>query len=260
MNSQLVSLARDEQMYIVTQRGIRLGIREVPNVLVFNAIANSDNTSKVIEPKVPMYYIDEQDKWVENPHHPLYHDALNVYATRKELVIFDTILHMSILFDDYLLEKREWKEYYDLLQLQGVLPIYTDERISYLKYFALTSDIDKGNLTKNVLLTESLVYRTFNSIHVTRDAQDIHTAPLRNSVDTNIEIQPIIIGGEQLVNPLDEYLACTESNMNWVSWIRCEYSLPEKAATMALYRLNKIRDIHSDDAVQIQVERKNKTK
>lgn len=242
--------------YIITSNHIKLHIQEVPNVLVFNAV----DESRAIEPKIPMYYLDDQDKWVENPHHPLYHDALSVYATRKELIVFDTLLHMAVIFDEGYLLNAEWKRQLEMLSLQEVLPLYPDEKFSFLKYFALTEEEDKGNLTKNVLLTESLVYRTFSSIHVMRDAQPIHSAPLKNSVDTRIETQPIVIGGQQLVNPLDEYQACISSNMDWASWIRCEYSLPEKAATLALYRLNKIRDIHSEDAVQLEMERKNKTK
>ena len=215
---------------------------------------------KIVEPQVPKYEeVEGSGEFIENPFHPLYHEAMAVYEATKAEKIFNTLLKLSIAtFDNNYLKDSKWKNLYTYLKRQRVYEIPQEEYQCYLQYYAFNNIQDKNLLANTVLLTERRVYDIFSLIGVTRNSYDINTIRLKNSIDTKIQVTPIFIGQEQLVNPLDEYTACIESNMQWEQWLRHKYTLDEKASAIALHRLNKIVTIHNEDAVQIESERKRK--
>jgi len=207
-------------------------------------------------PNVPTY-IDNKGVVQENPFSQKYADALVVYQKTIELAMVDVVLTNCIKFNHAWKKSEDWANCCHIMQTQSVLSNNNLE-LSFLKYYVLPDTRDHSMLAQEAFLTETRVYDIFGTVHIQREGVDIHKAYLKNTIDTGIEVQPLFIGIHQLVNPLDEFNACISGNMSWSKWYNCEYSLDEKASVVALSRLNRIRDIHSDDAVQIESERLSK--
>lgn len=237
-----------------TKRGIKLSVSPISNLDLF-AFKNNIQTVQV-----PRFYIESQKRWVENPDDPRYHDAQIILENSKSLKAFDYFIESSISLEDKaLLESEEWKEFYEnLLDIDEELLENSDEMFNYIKFFALADASDQQNLIKSVCLTETAVFEMYNKITISRFGTNVHDIDIKNAIDTGITYSNIIIGGEQLVNPLDEYTACVASKLNWIEWIRSVYTLTEKAATVALFRLNRLKEMHIDDEQQIQMEKKSK--
>jgi len=223
-----------------------LKITKVSNFKLF-----SYNLDELVpNPKVPKYFIENQNRWIDNPDHPVYRAALEFNFIGKTIVAFDKVLENCVQLEN--------KEYINVSKfLKREYPDKTDEFL-FLKFHVFEDIQDQSELVKNTFLTETLVYPIFNSLNVLRDGSDIHNATLRHIIHTGIEYQPFIIGGHQLVHPLDEYSACLETGISYLDWMNSKFTLDDMAHIIAIYRLNRIVQTHSDDARQIQEERKNK--
>jgi hypothetical protein len=238
---------------IILSNGIHVLVREISNIKLFE----SEPVIPLVEPQPPEFEL-EDGRILQNFDHPTYYEAMQIYESKKADSLFLSLLNIAVFVDDSYLENPKWKTYYNILRKQRLFDIPEDEDLCFLNYFAFQADSDKSLLTKHALLTEQRVYNTFKSISIMRNHVNIHEAQIKNSVDTGIQAAPVVIGYEQLVNPLDEFKACREASMSWSNWASCKYSLEEKASAIALFRLDNIIRIHSDDAIQIEAERKSK--
>jgi hypothetical protein len=241
---------------MILSSGIPIQVKQIPNLLVFKSVSGA----KLQVPQPPIFVLDD-GRETENTQHPAYQDAITVFEVQRNNLAFEVLLEHAVTFDKKLLQKQEWKRMYQNLRFQKYLNLPKREDITFLRYFAFgESSEDKNLMTQISILHEQPVFDIFNSILVTRDGYDIHDVNLRNSVDVKIHIQPIVIEGCQLVNPLDEMNACKEAGLDWTKWLACEYTLEQKATVVGLYRLNRVIKAHQEDAVQIESERKNKPK
>jgi hypothetical protein len=125
-------------------------------------------------------------------------------------------------------------------------------KLGILKHIILQSPNDINKIVYSTLLTEALVYEYIGLISITRNGVDILTHGLKNPADAHIEISPITVGAYELVSPLHEYTACIEAKLDWNSWLNNGYELNVMAYTIAIHRLNKLIDIHSQDEIQSQ--------
>lgn len=233
---------------IVTIDDVRLEIDRIPNIDVFSL----DVSDILPEPQVPQFYIEEQDRWEPNYNHPTYHAAMSVYFAGKTLALQD------ILFKKYINIVDKDK----IIVPKNLRRIYPDEEDAFifLKYILLTDEQDIGKLIDTMTLTETRVYYIFKSLRVHREGMDIHQHDVKHTVNTNIEYEPIVIGGHQLVHPLDETNTCATLNISYIDWVESKFNLDSMAKSIALYRLGKIIEIHSNDAVSVESERKSRSK
>ena len=148
----------------------------------------------------------------------------------------------------------KYKRQFAIIRASGFDSPLTSIENWHLKNYVITQ-FDMTKIVENTLLTETLVASIFNSIRVTRDGIDIHRANVKNAIQTHIETDAIVIAGHQLVSPLDEIKAATFSMINWQEWLRCEVSLEEKATAIALHRLDRVVETHSNDVIQLHQER-----
>lgn len=176
-----------------------------------------------------------------------------VYDVRRHQVAIDAIIANCIELQTKL-DCEQYRESFNIMQSSKFISQDETLEMWYMKNFVL-EDIDMVNLVVNSLLTEQLVADIFNSIRVTRDGMDIHSAHLRNAIQTHIETDSIVIAGMQLVSPIDEIKAAQFSMINWQEWLRCELTLREKATAIALYRLDRILETHTNDVLQIHQEK-----
>jgi hypothetical protein len=234
--------------------GFTISLKQLSNATIFNKLAER----QIVAPLPPLYE-DDNGVMQENVFHPLYNDALNVFEVQKNAAAFDVLLENSIEFDAAYLSDERWKRFYKTFRFQNTINREMPEREVFLKFFAI--DIEEHHLiAEQCLLTEHRVFNFFNSIQATRDGTTLLKASIKNAVNVNINIESISISGIQLVNPVDEFKACQAANMTFDKWLRCEYTLEEKAIVVALNRLQAIIQVHSDDEIQIQSERKNNKK
>lgn len=226
--------------------GYKLDLKRISNGSIFN----NEIEEIVPKPQVPKYYYDAQDRWIDNPNHPIYQAALHFNFIGKTLGVFDVIIDKCINLsnkNDISIKKSIIRENPD-----------KTEEFLFLKYYVLTNDIDKSELINEILLTETAVYPIFNSITILRNGFNIHETNLRHSIPTGIEYKPFVVAGHQLVHPIEEYNACVESNINYMDWINCRFSIEQMAQTIAIYRLNRIVEAHSNDAKESYQESKSK--
>lgn len=240
---------------LMLESGIPVIVKQVPNILIFTELNKSN-----LRVYLPPIYTTDDGFEQENTFSPVYNDAIAIYELTKNNLAFEILLKHAVTFDKRLMSNnKKWQREKHILQSNPLLTIPKDEDIAFLKFYLYgDSYIDKINTTQNALLTEHRVFDTFNAIAITRNGLDIHTVNMKNSVDVDITIHPISIDGLQIVNPLDELECCIETGLEWSKWLSCEYSLEQKAITLGLYRLNRVRKAHSEDAMQIEAEKKSK--
>ena len=232
--------------------GIELQTKRVPNYIIFNAKVH------VPEPQVPKYYLEEYQRFEENPSHPVYHDAMQTYSILKSSARIDEILYRGVEVDSNLLQDEVWKKTYK--NLQQALPNIKSEFVAYLRYYLFNSDEDIEELIDSIVLTYNRVQNIIDSVSITRNGENIHRVHLKNSVNTHISFEQINIGTLVLVNPMDEFQACESANIPFNQWIAGELSIDEMACTVAMYKIKELYDTHTSDAVQIASEQKSKPK
>lgn len=227
--------------------GLTLNLKEQTNTAIFNELS----TINIVKPKVPQFYYEQRDIFIENPDHPAYLQALEVYEAKRFMLASNIALLLAIEPDENkILQLRNQARY--------KARNYTDKQI-WLDFLNNTlSNSDKANIINTIFLTENKVYDIFNMLATTihRGAVEITEARLKNAINSQIHLDNIIIFNMQLVHPLDEYTACIESNMNWLDWENIDNT--KRAEIIALFRIKSIVKNHSDDEVAIEMERKNK--
>ena len=239
-------------MQYTTVKGYTLDLSPIANITIFQYMSKSGLKA----PGIPIY-VDDNGKEMENPFHPIYHDALIIYDIQRHQVALNGILANCVKLQNKI--QLQYQESFDILNKNNFLDKHETFEIWYLKNFIL-EDEDITEIIQNTLLTEQAVSSIFNSIRVTRDGMDISKTHLRNAVNTNIETDSLVIGGLQLVSPIDEIKAAQFSMINWQEWLRCDISISEKATAVALYRLDKIMETHTSDVLQIHQEREARKK
>ena len=234
---------------IQTFNQIKIDAPRISNYLLFEK-------PEFVAPKVPQFFIQSQNRWVENFDHPDYVEGLQLHQVRVANFAYEMLLKRIKLVDPTTLNLTAWKNIYR--RIRQLEDGEDSEEYLYFKYFLFAEKEQQQKLINCCCLTESHVLSHFNRITVTKFGEDIHTVSLSNTINTGIEYTPIIIGNDVLVNPIDEWNACTKSNMNFGSWINNEYDLSVMALTVALYRLNRLAELHAEDEQVKQQNKKNK--
>lgn len=210
----------------------------------------SSELKKIPVPQIPKYFSKRKNEWIDNPDAPEYYEALKLYNIKKNLLVYDVFLEnaitLTVPINTDILKK-----------IKRYIKTNDSNKIIYIKYHLLTEKQLNDILTQ-VLLFENSVDKFITFLKVTRNGQDILNYPLRNNVNVNIDYEQFYIGENLLVHPLHEYNACISSNMDWSIWMSNKYSIDTKAYTIALYRLNKLTEIHSNDEVQSKSNSKHK--
>lgn len=211
-----------------------------------------NNRDLLVEAVIPQYWDEELGRWEDNPYDPIYDATLQFQTIHKGQLIFEWICSQSNFEIPNPDELEEEYYVYNSWSKKGF-----SFEVWYLTQKLLTTKNLMATVVDNVLLTERSVANVMSGISITRQGFDIFEFPLKNQVDSRIELEPIICADTQLVNPLHEYSCCIESNLSWNSWYSCEdYDLEFKASALAYYRLHKIQQSHIDDAVAIESEKK----
>lgn len=243
-------------MQLLLDSGIEIVVKEISNSSIYEAVSKS---TELIVPQPPEVELDDGTKIV-NTFSETYHNAIAIFEMQKNNYAFDMLLDLAIDFDESHLNRIEWKNFLRNTRHNRYIKIPENKKIAFLKFYAVKSFTDKHLITRNALLNEHDVFDIFNSISVTRDGNDLLQAAIRNSINTNIEIHSLTIEGFTIVNPIDESRACKDFGLSWIDWLNCRISNKEKASVVALHRLDRYINSHQDDAVQIESERKNKSK
>lgn len=211
----------------------------------------------IVKPQPPEFFIESQNRTIQNLDHPDYVEGLQLYQIAKVAAINDYIISTFKLVKN---NNKQFETYWVKLKktlIQNDLYDVTKGDDFYFIKFVLLAD----NLTtviENVCLTESYVLKMFNSIPVLKYGVSIIDSQLQFTIKTGIEYPPVQIGNDILVNPIDEWNACVASGMNWSKWIKNKYSLEEMAVTVAIYRLNRLTELHSQDESIKEQERASK--
>jgi hypothetical protein len=222
--------------------GYELELSRISNYLLYDLILKSDKFNELSLPDVPKFFIERQNRWVENPHDPNYTQALEIYEINKSKLIVDILLTTCVKVDT---------KQFDSKSVNRIKRLNLDEdlNLALLKYVVLKSQTNTNILIKKLLLTEALVYNYISLLTVTRNGIDILEHNLRNDTNVDIQISPITVGAFELVNPLHEYTSCVETGLNWNDWLNNKYELNVMAYTVAMYRLNKLIEIHTNDEI-----------
>lgn len=234
---------------LLTVKGIELNLPRISNYILFDK-------PDIVEPQVPKFFISSQNRWVENASHPDYVEGLQFYQLTLANYAYNLLLSKISLADTNVLHDKKWKTTFKRIQQTSDNP--EDEVFLFIKNFVLDDNESRNLVVNEVCLTESKVYKFFERFGITRFGENIHQIEITNSINTGIAFTPIIIGNDMLVNPIDEWGACTKSNMNWETWLNNGYSLDTMALTIAVQRLNKLTELHSEDEQAKQQNKKNK--
>ena len=210
-----------------------------------------------VAPQVPKFFIQSQNRWVENFDHPDYVEGLQVHQARVANFAYENLLRRVNLVDSTVLEVTQWKNIYRRLRQVGNEENEPEEYL-YFKYFLFADKKLQQQLINCCCLTESSVLSNFDRITIQKFGENIHTVKPTNTINTGIEYDPIIIGNDVLVNPIDEWNACTKSNMDFGRWVNNEYPLSVMSLTVALFRLNRLTEMHAEDEQVKQQNKKNK--
>lgn len=238
--------------------GIRLVIKPVSGIILQRAQAD------VPEPEVPRFYIQEQDRWVDNPHHPDYATALQDAAQRRAEVALQALIRQSCQVvggipedDRWLRLIRRYKEE-DTLLASLDLEDEDDYRFYYILREGIRESEDVDKIVEASCLCEEAVKSFIRTIGVTRNGAPIDEAGLRHSLSTGIDGRALAIGRHLLVSPTDEYAACTGSGLSWWQWRNSGFDLEFMVETVACYRVRKLVETHVSDAQQSESEKKAK--
>ena len=206
---------------------------------------------RLVKPQVPRYYHERNDVWIDNPDHPRYKEAMEFYQIDKAVTIAKLAILLVFTLDQEIVNEERKK-----LKYRIGMHLDDDIWVDYIQNHVSNQDI--VNVINTTLLTENRVYDIFNVLvrYIYRGGTEIIDARLKNAINSQIHMDTINVMGLDLVNPLDEYIACTAANINWIEWEKFEND--KKAELISLYRINKIVESHSQDEVQIEMERQSK--
>lgn len=236
-----------------TVNGFDLILKPIANIYLFK---NQNDYPKI---QIPKAFIASKQVWVENPFDPRLEEAQIIVEAERTLDTFSNLVRLCAeLKNKELLTEAYWKRRYKYLLMENEFLKDVPEETCFIKYVVLVSDLDQYNIAEHCCLTENKVFEYFNSFTITRNGTNVHDVEVKNAINTGIDLNAVAIAGLQLVNPLDEYDAAIASNLSWIEWIRNQLTNDEKAATIALYRLNRLKNLHIEDEQQIQQEKKGK--
>ena len=220
---------------------------ERENHEIFEHIARLNIT----KPQVPRFYVEESDFWIDNYNHPAYIDAMEVYNHKRMIKAQDTALLLATEIDEEIIKSEKRKPKYRLRQLPN-----EDIWVNFL-YENFTEDSLRTIINES-FLTENRIYDIFKVLvsSIFRGGVEISNARIKNAINSQIQLENISIFNMEIVHPLDEYTACVDSRVSWLDWQKI--SKPEKSEIIALYRIKKIVDNHSQDEVAIEMQKTNK--
>ena len=102
-----MSKGTKKQKNYITQNGISLLVSPLSNLEVFSFDFGIPNV------EVPKFFIESQNRWVENPDDPRYHDAKIILENSKSLYAFDFFIQKAVTVEDIsVLQEEEWKEFF----------------------------------------------------------------------------------------------------------------------------------------------------
>lgn len=247
-----MDMTSTQQLSYLTKNNYQIVIKPIANLFLYQTQENFPIV------QIPTFFIESQNRTVENPDDPAYHEALALVEARKSLEAFNTLVNTCVDIDDNYLDDNEWKKHYRRLARANLIIEGLTEKQAFLQLVVLVNDEDKNNIVNLCALTESRVLKFYKAIQITKFGQPVEHIHVKNAIDTGVETKHLQIGQELIVTPLDEYDAAINSHISWGDWLKNFYSLEEKAAIVATYRLHRIKDMYIQDEQQIQAEKKNK--
>lgn len=234
-------------MDYTTEKGNLLRLKLCNNTDLFSFMAGV----KVVQPKVPQYYLEQRDIYIDNPNDPRYIEAIELYQVDIAIAATKGMLELAVVRNDELIKKERSKLKY---RLTGA----TDSEvwITYLTNSLTTTDI--FTIVNQTFLTENNVYDILSVLanSISRGGVSILDARLKNALNSQINVDSINLYGAQLVHPMDEYTACVESGISWLAW--ADLSSAKKAEVLSLYRVRSIVKTHSEDESAIEAEKRSK--
>lgn len=234
-------------MDYITEKGNLLRLKLCNNTDLFSFMAGV----KVVQPKVPQYYLEQRDIYIDNPNDPRYIDAIELYQVDIAIAATKGMLELAVVRDDELIKKERSKLKYRLIGATD-----SEVWITYLTNSLTTTDI--FTIVNQTFLTENNVYDILSVLanSISRGGVSILDARLKNALNSQINVDSINLYGAQLVHPMDEYTACVESGISWLVW--AELSSAKKAEVLSLYRVRSIVKTHSEDESAIEAEKRSK--
>lgn len=212
----------------------------------------------IADAEVPRFFIQAQNRWVDNPHSPDYAaDQRRVAIERAEAALRCVVRQgcKAKLPEDqrWLQHLTRWGD-----PLLDTLDMHDPDDVQYLYILreAIGDSGDVDTLVKNCCLVEGEVEKCMEVVGVTRNGSPIHKLGLKHGVQTGIGHRMIVIGESVLVHPSEEYSACTHSGLDWWQWRDGQYSLAFMTETVAYYRIDRLTENHAKDAEATEAERK----
>jgi len=209
------------------------------------------------KPEVPKYYYEAQDRWIDNPSDPQYISELQIYTLFCGEAALDYIISVQAETPEGQHHKLTEEEN---LIVDSLASGEISREIAYKKYVLFADNLSK--VVDEACLTEQRIMRFFRVLEnsAERKGDSLLLFPLKFSIDIATHIKPLVIAEQQIVHPTDELLCCSDSNIDWMLWLRNEFTLDEMAQTIAIWRLNKIIESHRSDEQAIYQERESKKK
>lgn len=245
---------------ITLSSGVKLEVKPISGIVLQRA------QMVVPDAEVPKFFIQDQNRWVDNPHHPDYEQALRDAALAKAEVALHTLVRKACKVVDGLPEDDRWLrlilryEAEDTLLEKFNLAHPSDLRVFYILREAVRESEDIDKIVKASCLCEESVKEFLRSFGIFRQGVSIDEASLRHPLNTGIDSLPLAIGRHLLVSPADEYSACTGSGLDWWKWRSGQYSLSFMIETIASFRIRRLIETHAKDAEQTEQERRAKKK
>lgn len=221
--------------------------------------------ASIPEPKIPQVWDDTRNRYIENPFSPDYEDALEETALLRSEAVIDTLIEHGITYVDGMPSEGRWIY---RLQRSRVTGQFTDRydldnelhrKILYTKIVA-ANDSDYALLAQTACVTEESVDAIVNSFGMVRGGMPIDDYPLRFAIQTGISAGATRIGTATLTSAMDEFESCVGSGLDWNKWVHGVYDIEFMVYTVAISRALAKRNRHTDDARQIESEKRSKRK
>lgn len=234
--------------------------------LPVSGAAIQQTQADIPDPEVPRFFIESQNRWVDNPHHPDYIEAQKRVARERAEASFSSVLKLGCKLSKGLPKNDRWLRL--LLRYEARDPLVEEADLDnpesleslYIAKEAIGSADDVHRIVRACCLCEEEVIKYIKRIGVLRHGVSIDEAGMRHTIQTGIGYRTLAVGDALLVHPSEEYTACTESGLSWWQWRNGEYTLGFMVETIAYYRINRLTNNHTEDARQTEIERKMKKK
>lgn len=211
---------------------------------------------EIPDPEVPKFFIEAQNRWVDNPHHPDYVEAQRrVAAQRAESALRCVVRKCSVTLPNdqgWLRQLIRWGD-----ELLEEVDLHDPEDVAFLYIMreAIGEAEDIRLMVRNACLCDTDVEKHMSILGVIRYGADISKAGLRHRLDTGITYKSIAIGDTLLVHPVEEYGACAHSSLSWENWREGKFGHDFMLETIAHYRINRLIESHAKDAEADEIEK-----